>query len=126
MMNLKLLCTWQLKLDVLSKFRGNNVSIVELYWLFCSSRIVNILMECNATVKGNKMTPLHLAVKQASVEYPIVDVVKALLKRQTDAANVDSRDINEQTPLHYAAVYCNDHLRIIELLVDRYVGQIQI
>ena len=86
---------------------------------------MNILLECNATVKGNEMTPLHLAVKRASVEYPIVDVVKALLRRQTDAANVDSRDINKQTPLHYAAVYCNDHPCVIELLLNRYVGQLQ-
>ena len=70
------------------------------------------------------MSPLHLAVKQTSAKYPIVDVMKALLSRQiAAAADVNSRDAKMQTPLHYAAVYCNDHSHVIKLLLDRYVGQ---
>ena len=70
------------------------------------------------------MSPLHLAVKQTSAKYPIIDVMKALLSRQiAPAADVNSRDGNKQTPLHYAAVYCNDHSHVIKLLLDRYVGQ---
>ena len=72
------------------------------------------------------MTPLHMAVKQTSAGYPIEHVVKALLARQTAAADVNSRDINMQTPLHYAAKYCNDHPHITELLLGRYVEQLQI
>ena len=72
-------------------------------------------------VKGSEMTPLHMAVKQASAEYPIEQVVEALLGRQTAAANVNSRDINMQTPLHYAAEYCRDHPHVTELLLGRYV-----
>ena len=67
------------------------------------------------------MTPLHMAVKQTSAEYPIVDIVEALLRRQTADVHVNSRDVNDQTPLHYAAVYCNDHPHVIELLFDRYM-----
>ena len=67
------------------------------------------------------MTPLHMAVKQTSAEYPIEQVVEALLGRQTAATNVNSRDTNMQTPLHYAAEYCNDHPRVTALLLGRYV-----
>ena len=67
------------------------------------------------------MTPLHMAVKQTSTEYPIEHVVKALLGRQTAAANVNSRDTNMQTPLHYAAEYCSDCSHVTELLLSRYV-----
>ena len=87
-------------------------------------RIVNTLLECNAkvtAVKESKMTPLHLAVKQTSAEYPIVDIVKTLLRKQTADVQVDSRDIDDQTPLHYAAVFCNDHPHVIKLLLDRYI-----
>ena len=88
----------------------------------CSSRIVDVLLNCNAKItcaKGSKMTPLHIAVKQTSAEYPIEDVVKALLRKQTAAANVNSRDANMQTPLHYAAVCCDDYPYVIELLLDK-------
>ena len=70
------------------------------------------------------MTPLHMAVKQTSAEFPI-ELVKALLGRQTAAANVNSRDINMQTPLHFAAEYCSDHPHITELLLSRYAKQLQ-
>ena len=71
------------------------------------------------------MSPLHVAVKQTSAKYPIVDVMEALLNRPiaTAAADVNSGDVNKQTPLHYAAVYCNDHSHVIKVLLDRYVGQ---
>ena len=69
------------------------------------------------------MTPLHMAVKQTSAEYPI-EHVKVLPGRQTAAANANSRDINMQTPLHYAVEYCSDHPRVTELLLDRYVTQL--
>ena len=88
----------------------------------CSSRIVDILLDCNAKItcaKGSEMTPLHMAVK---AEYPIEHVVKALLGRPTAAANVNSRDTNMQTPLHYAAEYYSDHPHITELLLGRYVN----
>ena len=71
------------------------------------------------------MTPLHMAVKQTSAEFPIEHVVKALLGRQTAAANVNSRDINMQTPLHYAAEYCSEHPHVTKLLLSRYVKQLQ-
>ena len=64
------------------------------------------------------MTPLHIAVKQTSTEYPIEHVVKALLRKQT-AADVNSGESNMQTPLHYAAVCCNDYPYVIELLLDK-------
>ena len=86
----------------------------------CSSRIVDILLDCNAEitcVKGSEMTPLHMAVKQTSAEYPIEQVVEALLARQT----ADVRDAKMQTPLHYAAKYCNDHPHVTALLLGRYV-----
>ena len=64
------------------------------------------------------MTPLHIAVKQTSPEYPVELVVKALLGKQT-AADVNSRDSNMQTPLHYAAVCCNNYPYVIELLLEK-------
>ena len=63
------------------------------------------------------MTPLHVAMKQTSAGYPIEHVVETLLRRQP---NVNSRDVDDQSPLHYAAVYCNDHPHVIKLLLDRY------
>ena len=65
------------------------------------------------------MTPLHLAVKQTSAEYPIECVVKTLLSRQTAAADVNQSDVNPQTPLHYAAVHCYDYPHVIQLLLDK-------
>ena len=64
------------------------------------------------------MSPLHIAVKQTSTEYPIEHVVKALLEKQT-AADVNSRDSIMQTPLHYAAVCCNNYPYVIQLLLDK-------
>lgn len=66
------------------------------------------------------MTPLHVAMKQTSAGYPIEHVVETLLRRQPPAFNVNSRDVDDQSPLHYAAVYCNDHPHVIKLLLDRY------
>ena len=103
-----------------SKFSSSNLPIVKIS-LFCCSRIVDILLECNAALKGTEMTPLHMTLKQTSAEYPTGGFVKALHRRQTDAASVDARDINKQTPLHYAAKYCNGCPHIIELLLERYV-----
>ena len=84
--------------------------------VICCSRIVDVLLEHNATVKGSKMTPLHVAMKQTSAGY---HVVETLLRRQPPAFNVNSRDVDGQTPLHYAAVYYNDHPHVIKLLLDR-------
>lgn len=72
------------------------------------------------------MTPLHMAVKQTSAGYPIEHVLKTLLNRQTAAADVNSRDMNMQTPLHYAVEFYSDHPHIAELLLGRYVEQLQI
>lgn len=85
------------------------------------SRIVGILLKYNAkitAVKGSKMTPLHIAVKQTSTEYPIELVMNALLREQT-ATEVNSRESNTQTPLHYAAVCCNNYPNVIKLLLDK-------
>ena len=93
-----------------------------------SARIVDILLNCNAKItcaKGSEMTPLHMAVKQTSAEYTIEQVVEALLARQTAAANVNSKDTNMQTPLHYAAEYCSDRPHVTELLLSRYVEKRQ-
>ena len=72
------------------------------------------------------MTPLHMAVKQTSAGYPIEHVLKTLLNRQTAAADVNSRDMNMQTPLHYAVEFYSDHPHIAELLLGRYIEQLQI
>ena len=46
-------------------------------------------------------------------------IVDILLKHN---ANLRSRDIDRQTPLHYAAKYCDGCPHMIDLLLERYTS----